>query len=156
MCERQDIYTIYKLCVFRQPARVCVCERERDRHREKEKMCPVAYEDNPLQHAATYCNILQHAATNFSGCVQCAFLTRCIRFILGGSWCFLVFLVIIAHHTRMWVCKHCNTLQHTATHCNTLQHTATHCNTLQHTATHGNARPHMVTHCYTLPHATTQ
>jgi len=34
------------------------------------------------------------------------------------------------------VCRHCNTLQHTATHCNTLQHTATHCNTLQHTATH--------------------
>ena len=59
-----------------------------------------------------------------------------------------------------WLCRVCNTLQHsachiwstgsiytathTAAHCNTLQHISTHCNTLQHTATH------CVSHCNTL------
>jgi len=64
-----------------------------------------------LQHIATRCNTLQHAATQE---------TKSLKNIL------------------YWRAVCCNTLQHTATHCNTLQHTATHCNALQHTATHCN------------------
>jgi len=40
------------------------------------------------------------------------------------------YLTSVPRTTRIILCEHCNTLQHTATHCNTLHHTATHCNTL--------------------------
>jgi len=128
-----------------------------------------------LQHTATNCNTLQHAAT-----CNTFMQAQHMRGARGGS-------------QRV---SHCNTLQHAATRCNTmhiragasnegarggrklahvsLQHTTTHCNTLQHAATrcistlqhihagtiHGGARDGIeyeqrVSHCNTLRHTAT-
>jgi len=97
-----------------------------------------------VQRNATYCNILQHAAT------RCRLMCR-------------------RRPAKDMRAMHCNTLQkntlqHTAAHCNTLQHTATrclfmcrkrhaknmpamHCNTLQHTATYCDILHHTAAHC---------
>jgi len=101
-----------------------------------------------LQHTATHCNTLQHAATELRATPA-----------IGATR--------TATHTATHIAKHCNTLQHNTTypaidlratvahahcntHCNTLQHTATHCNTQQQTATHCNTLQHTATHCNTL------
>jgi len=89
---------------------------------------------NMLQHTATHCNTLQHAAC-----------TEQINF--RGS---------LSRSLSQHAATRCNTLQHAATHCNTLQHTATHCRTLQdtaktlpqtQTAAHCNTLQHTATHC---------
>jgi len=111
----------------------------------------VARLHSTLQHAATHCNKLQHAATRYN--IHC------------NTPIDLVARLISHCDTLQHIAIHCNTLQHTrhihyktllnlitrlhsalqytATHCNTLQHTATHCNTLQYTATY------IAIHCLT-------
>jgi len=77
-----------------------------------------------LQHTATHCNTMQHAAATHCNTLQHT-----------------------VHHTATHT-LHCNALQHMAAHCNTctaLQHTTAHCSTLQHNATHWNT----ATHCNT-------
>ena len=81
---------------------------------------------NTLQHDATRCNMLQHAATHI--------FWSSVLALAGSLHC----------NTLQHTATHCNTLQYTATHYNTLQYTTTHCNTLQHTATHGNTVTHHV------------
>jgi len=71
---------------------------------------------------ATYCNTLQHAATQTTTHHNAA---------PGGA----------AEQREV------PRPNHGIAHCNTLQHTATHCNTLQHTATHSSSKPLQI---YTL------
>jgi len=61
-----------------------------------------------LQHAATRCNTLQHAASG-------------VRDFAEEK---------VMHDGKVRTATHCNTLQHTAAHCTTLHHSAPHCNTL--------------------------
>jgi len=85
-----------------------------------------------LQHTATHCNTLQHAATTHCNTLQHA----------------------ATHHNVLPFVEtsatQCNTLQYTATHRNTLQHTATRCNTLQHTAPNYNVLPCVETSAHEL------
>ena len=85
---------------------------------------------NAVQHAATHCSTLLHAAPN-----------RFCRNQLRCTYC----------NIRQHIATRCNTLQHTATnrscrnqlrftYCNVLQYIATHCNPLQHAATHRSCR----------------
>jgi len=100
-----------------------------------------------MQHTATQCNTLRHAATKFKTLYQTA------------DMCYHLMSVEGRHATT-----HCSTLQHTATHCNTLQHSATHCNTLQHNLGYSSIVAffrqhkhtcHTATHCNTLQHCGT-
>jgi len=89
-----------------------------------------------LQHNATHCNTLQHAAAR-------------VREMSERKH-----QPVILSHYRLWSHISHEMLQHPATLCNTLQHSATLgvtylmrcCNTLQHSATL----------CYTLQHSATQ
>jgi len=89
-----------------------------------------------LQHTATRCNTLKHAATQATHCNTCG---RCSN-----------------HQSK----THHNTPQHGATRCNTLQHTATPADdaaiiSLKHTTTHHNTLQHAATPCNTLQHLRT-
>jgi len=84
-------------------------------------------------HTATHCNTLQHTATHWNTLKHTAtaidpYLTRLIHIwhdpsMYAQSW--IIHKCDITHPLRVQVegnidCKHCDTLQHTATHCNTL------------------------------------
>jgi len=101
---------------------------------------------NTVQRTASYCNALQHTATDerkfpkssdsiathcnslkHTAAYYCSPLARCCNTCCNTL-----------RQSNVCFCDQAISLQHTATHCNTLQwleHTTTHCNTLQHTAT---------------------
>jgi len=114
----------------------------------------------PVQYIATYCNILQRAATRCNNTCDeiCTRFRLCNTLQSTATRCNTVPLhcnTLQTHyqHTSdgIGMClRLCfNTLQHAATRCNTLQHTA---DTLQHTAMHCQ---HAATHCMTLQHTST-
>jgi len=101
-----------------------------------------------LQHTATCCNTLQHAATHF--------ITPCVRVLYSVSVCVCVFVSECVLHLLQHTATYCNTLKQTTTHCvcvygvvclrmftfvcecrlHLLPHTKMHYNTLYNTATH--------------------
>jgi len=100
-----------------------ITSREAGTHQE-ESIARVGTAIESLQHAATYCNTLQHTANTLQYTE-----THQQRSITHAG-------------TARGDATHCTT--HCNTRCHTLQHAATHCNTLHHTTIYCNkpARKH--------------